>query len=312
MERLGRKEIRDFLDWVYERAVTQEGTNPGRTANKAREHLRAVISWAWEQDLIEVPPRFPKPRPQRDVAGRRYLSKAEINALYFATHSLERPRGWSNSIPVGRYWRAALVIFFNYGVDTGTLWKTAPFHEPLLWRHVSWSRQSPDREVKEQSSWGWMYYRRVKTGKSFYRPMNRVVHAHVKSLVPETSLPDDPVFIGGGCRPNERFRELCRLAQIKPKTDFETGKEEPWVLKDLRKTCATYYDEHVPESSLEILGHSIGGITYRHYAHRAPLAFKAIMTLPQPSAFSTLVKGFEGECPCCRRPFADVSQMRAM
>jgi len=48
-------------------------------------------------------------------------------------------------------------------------------------------------------------------------------------------------------------------------------------LKDLRKTCATYDDEHVPESSVEILGHSVGGITYRHYAHRAPLAFKAIM-----------------------------------
>src|SRR5437879_11418443 len=64
------------------------------------------------------------------------------------------------------------------------------------------------------------------------------------------------------------------------------GENEPWVLKDLRKTCATYYDEHMPESSIEILGHSVGGITYRHYAHRAPLAFKAIMTLPQPSAFA--------------------------
>ncbi|MDA1166233.1 MAG: hypothetical protein O3B13_24315 [Planctomycetota bacterium] len=100
LERLGRKEIRDFLDWVYNRAVTQQGTNPGRTANKAREQLRAVVSWAWEQDLIDVPPRFPKPRPQRDVAGRHYLTKAEINSLYFATHTLDRPRGWNSLIPV--------------------------------------------------------------------------------------------------------------------------------------------------------------------------------------------------------------------
>jgi hypothetical protein len=42
------------------------------------------------------------------------------------------------------------------------------------------------------------------------------------------------------------------------------------------QTCATYYDEHLPESSIEILGHSVGGITYRHYAHRAPLAFKSV------------------------------------
>ena len=40
--------------------------------------------------------------------------------------------------------------------------------------------------------------------------------------------------------------------------------------------------------------------------------FKAIKTLPQPTAFSALVKGYEGECPCCRRPFADASQTRAM
>lgn len=103
IENLGRKEIRDFLDWVYERAVTQEGTNPGRTPNKAREHLRAVIAWAWDQDLIDSLPRFPKPRPQRDVAGRHYLTKAEINAIYFATHKMERPRGWNGATPIGRY-----------------------------------------------------------------------------------------------------------------------------------------------------------------------------------------------------------------
>jgi hypothetical protein len=60
----------------------------------------------------------------------------------------------------------------------------------------------------------------------------------------------------------------------------------------------------MPESSIAILGHSVGGITYPHYAHRAPLAFKAIMTLPQPMAFTSLAKGFDGECPCCRREFS--------
>ena len=54
-----------------------------------------------------------------------------------------------------------------------------------------------------------------------------------------------------------------------------------------------------------LIGHSVGGITCRDYAHRAPLAFETIMTLPQPSAFSALSKGYDGECPCCRRRFAD-------
>ena len=281
IEKLGRKEIRDFLEWVYERALEQEGLNPGRTANKAREHLRAVLGWAWEQDLIASLPRFPKPKQQRDVAGRHYLTKAEINALYFATHRMKRPRGWTLPIPVGRYWRCALVAFFNYGLDTGAVWKSTPFHEPILWKHVFWDRLSPDREIKQQSRWGWIFYRRVKTGKTFYRPMNRVIHAHVRSIMPESPNPDDPVFLGGGSRPNLRFRQLCEVAGIRAKTNVETGEMDPWLLKDLRKTCATYYDEHLPESSIEILGHSVGGITYRHYAHRTPLAFKAIITLPQ-------------------------------
>jgi len=135
--------------------------------------------------------------------------------------------------------------------------------------------------------------------------MNRAVHSHIKSIMPENPDPDDPVFLGGGSRPNSRFHQLCTLAGIKPKTNVETGEETPWLLKDLRKTSATYYDEHVPESSIEILGHSVAGITYRHYAHRGPLAFRAIMTIPQPSAFSAMVKGFDGECPCCRRRFGD-------
>jgi hypothetical protein len=102
------------------------------------------------------PAAIPKSKRQRDVAGRHYLTKPEINALYFATHKMRRPRGWRGAIPVGRYWRSALVLFFNYGFDTGTIWKSAPFHEPILWRHVFWRRQSPDRDLKENSRWGWL------------------------------------------------------------------------------------------------------------------------------------------------------------
>jgi hypothetical protein len=302
IDKIERTHIREFLDWVHEKAIEGGGSNPGRTANKARENLRAILSWAWEQDFIERLPRFPKPKPQRDVAGRHYLTKPDLNAIYFATYGLEQPRGWKQPFTVGHYWRAALVVFFNYGVDTGTVFKSAGFHEPILWRHVSWRPEPPNGQGKE-SRYGWLYYRRVKTRKQFHRPMNRVVSAHLKSIRSEVSQPDDAVFHGGSSRPNQQFQLLCNLAGVKPKQDVETGKEKPWVLKDLRKTCATYYDEHMPESSIEILGHSVGGVTYRHYAHRDPLAFKAIMTLPQPTAFNALVHGFDGECPCCRREF---------
>jgi integrase len=137
--------------------------------------------------------------------------------------------------------------------------------------------------------------------------MNRVVHAHIRSIMPTDLSPNEPIFLGGGARPNARFQELCTLAGIRPRQDVVTGMDEPWELKDLRKTCATHYDAHMPEPSVEILGHSVGRITYRYYAHRAPLAFKAIMTLPQPAAFRSLPQGFDGRCPCCNRPFENAA-----
>jgi hypothetical protein len=46
------EDIREFLDWIYDQAIKSEGENSGRTANKALEHLRAVLYRAWEQELI--------------------------------------------------------------------------------------------------------------------------------------------------------------------------------------------------------------------------------------------------------------------
>jgi site-specific recombinase XerD len=102
LEKLCRKEIREFLVWVDEQAFSDNGTNPGRTTNKARAHLRAIVAWAWDQDLIDSLPRFPKPIEQRDVAGRHYLTKEELNALYFATYQMKRLRGWSEPHSIGR------------------------------------------------------------------------------------------------------------------------------------------------------------------------------------------------------------------
>lgn len=90
IERLGRKEIREFLDWVHERAVAQGDTDAGRTANTPREHLRAVISWALEQDLRESPLRFiahviacrPTGYPRRLIAGQRHVSHLKLLQNY--------------------------------------------------------------------------------------------------------------------------------------------------------------------------------------------------------------------------------------
>jgi hypothetical protein len=44
VDQLERHHLREFLDWVHEKASQDGGSNAGRTANKARENLRAIMS----------------------------------------------------------------------------------------------------------------------------------------------------------------------------------------------------------------------------------------------------------------------------
>ena len=92
VDQIERQHIREFLDGVHAKSPQDGGANAGRTANKARENLRPFMSWTWEQDYVEKLPRFSQPEPQRDMAGRHYLAKADPHALYFATtrHSAHR------------------------------------------------------------------------------------------------------------------------------------------------------------------------------------------------------------------------------
>ena len=61
LDRIERTHIREFLDWVHEQAKENGGTNAGRTANKSRENLRAILSWAWDQDLVRPSTKVSKP-----------------------------------------------------------------------------------------------------------------------------------------------------------------------------------------------------------------------------------------------------------
>jgi hypothetical protein len=60
-------------------------------------------------------------------------------------------------------------------------------------------------------------------------------------------------FDCGSSRSNGPFQRLSELAGVQLKRDVLTGEQKPWISKDIRKTCATYYDAHMAESSIEIL-----------------------------------------------------------
>ncbi len=186
---------------VHEQSVAEKRSESRPHCEQGQRKPASRLVMAWEQDLLETLPRFPPPREQRNVAGGHYLTKAEINALYLATCQLKRPRGWTDNHSIGRYWRSALALFFNYGLDTGTIWKSTPIHEPILWRHITWHQRAPDGGQKDSCRWRWIYFRRVKTGKTFYRPNEPSRPRTYSQHHAQSPEPNDPVFRGGGCRP---------------------------------------------------------------------------------------------------------------
>lgn len=293
---LDRQTIKDFLDWVYAQAVTAGQGNPGRTVNKRREHLRAVLNWLHREELTGPAPRFPDEREQRDATGLFFLDDAELDSLYWATYQMPRPHAWTRELTVGAYWRAGLAIWLTYGVDTQTLFAYDQAALPIRWKDIYWEPISPDRRIKDVSEWGWLFYRRKKTDKPFMRPMSRCVSMHLRAIAPKEPDPEQPVLDGaGGSRPCKRFQELVQLAGIQPKVTLEDRKGMKWNLKDLRKTCATRYEKHMPGTASVILGHAIGArdgtraaVTFKHYANVSPLEFLAITTLPVPTAFTAI------------------------
>ena len=180
------------------------------------------------------------------------LTKPDLNALYFATYQLPRLPGWNQTFTVGHYWRAALVVFFHYGVDTGTVFSRLAFTNQSsgdMYHGVH--RRGPPNGQGKESRYGWLYYRRIKTHKQFHRPMNRVVHAHMKSIRPESPRPDEPVFAGGTSRPNKQFQLLCVTSGSQANRNMENSGHVEGSGFDLwRELCAPRITNKPPSGTV--------------------------------------------------------------
>ncbi len=196
-------QVRDFLDG-YEHAVAR-GDESRRTANKARGNPCAIMSWAWEQDIIGARCRVSRRRGTNATSRDDIIWQRQKSMPSNLRHTKCR-----NAREVGNFpsqWDGTGGVRLSSSSITEST--RGPFGSrnqftKHLWRHVSWEPESPNRQVKEQSRWGWIFYRRVKTGKTFYRPMNRTVHSHIKSIMPEdptiqslSAVDRVPTFVSG-------------------------------------------------------------------------------------------------------------------
>jgi len=273
----------EWLTWVYEQAKSQ-GTNPGRSHNKARSNMRAVLNWAAKRRLIAAVPVFPDERDQREVAGHYFLTDDEVERVYLATYQLADPPRWKDPRSLALLWRLGIVLERNYGFDTQILWPYGNRDATVLcWHHVHLDRLPPGRVANIQNEYGWLAIRRQKTGALLVLPLDAVARAHLEVARPAVCNPETPIIGRAAARgrPCRILRKLIRWAGIPDKLDVETGAAVPWVLKDLRKTCAT---AHGPDVARLVLGHSSGSITERHYASSLPRLVEAFRSFPQPPA----------------------------
>lgn len=288
------EDISEFLAWVYKQAVEAGDDNPGRSFNKRKKELHAVFAWAAKPSvgILRAIPVFPDDRKQRSVAGHYFLTDEEIERLYWATHRMHTPKGWSDPRAIGALWRCALVLFRNYGLDTQIIFPFTNRATSILTWGTVYTKDAlpPGRVANCPNGDGWLVLRRQKTQRPLFLPLEAVSRAHLEAIRPAEAKQDDPVMgLAGGGKPCERFQELCDLAQLTPKWDPELQRPKDWEIKDLRKTAATVHDANIPGSARVVLGHSSGTITERHYANDLPMLVKALGTLPQPEAFRSIL-----------------------
>jgi hypothetical protein len=146
-------------------------------------------------------------------------------------------------------------------------------------------RLPPGRVANVACKYGWIRWERQKTGMLLLLPIHPVVRAHLERIRPQRELFERGGAIfgrAGGTDPNERFRQLVAAAGLPAKIDPITSRPVRYVLKDLRKTCATAYGA---ERARLILGHTDGTITERHYANRLPEVLRAVKEIRVPRAF---------------------------
>lgn len=265
-----------FLGWVQSEAESAGDGNVGRTFNKYRGEISAVLRWLVDEEQLSALPRLPAKQEQRTVAGAYYLERGELSRVYWQTYNLKNPRGWPHVATIGAMWRAALVMFYAYGLDTHALFYCRG-KETLCWEHILDAPRAPGRVAKVRCKYGWIRWQRQKTGRLLLLPVHPIVRAHLESIRPSQWSPGDRVFgVAGRSKPNEVFRELISRAGLEDKLDAETGDTQPYVLKDLRKTCAT---AHGAVRGRLILGHADGTITEKHYANQLPEVLAAVREL---------------------------------
>jgi hypothetical protein len=304
--------------------MTLPGDNRELNANGHVQRLEGILRWAAQGGRIDSAPHI-RQLPARSAAGRLYLQYDELSRIYDACVVARWPVLKRDGGPLpyhpATYWRAALVLFFNYGFRTSELVAYRSTHCPLGWDQVTEAEETPGQDGRARSRHGWLWYlpakQKRKKGEPLVLPLNRITAAHLRSIYPggPGDLPPpelDPVFPWP--RSSDKlyatWARILEAAKVAPKPDLTTGAARTFTIAHLRKTATTWHNLHRPGIAPLITGHAareltgtvradaslpagaeLSAVSAEHYDNRELAVVEALETFPQPPAFRSIFDG---------------------
>ena len=292
IDQISRDHLAEFRGWY------SAGSRGKLQVNKCLKNIQAILTAAEDSDEIEAAPKLRMLTAAKNT-GKTYLSYDHVDAIYRACSVAEWPTKDHNrqelKFSPEQYWRAAVVLFFNYGFRTQELIAYENDHESLKWGQVSFEEESPASEVTNSHGWFWYTPQKQEDIKPepLVLPMPFLVKAHIKSIWHYQA--EDSSLVFPFPRNKKRFyatwTAIAKAAGVKPKAALTSKNRRTYQIKDFRKTCATWHNVNFRGIAPFVLGHASRdsgsvAMTDGHYDNPEMALIKAFSTLAQPSSFA--------------------------
>jgi integrase len=169
-------------------------------ANRAFAHVRHFFGWLCERDIITASPCVGVKPPAKEHARDRILNDGEIKRLVAACDAIGAPAGPAIKLALLTGQRIGEITGMKRSEIKGDLWSLPP--------------------------------ERVKSGRAHDVPLSRQALAIIDDM-PVIAGSEDFVFTGSATR------RLGNLSRAKAAIDAHMKPAQPWVVHDLRRTCAS-------------------------------------------------------------------------
>lgn len=297
-----------LVEWRGHLTETLGGSN--RNVNKHLGTAQAILAAAVKHGWLYGAPKL-EPLPHAKAARKLYLSYEQLGRLYDACAEatwppVEAARGPRREHPPAVEWRAALVLFFNYGFRTQELIRFESDMRTLTWGNVTFDAATPAEGGQATCEHGWLWYvpqkQEWQKDEPLVLPLNAVARAHLESVRPRNPDPRRPVFDWPLCHVHlySQWRRLLAIADLRPKPNLKTGEQEEYHFKHLRKSCVTWHNYYCPGIAPYITGHAedrdeaaagkaASRVSATHYDNPEQVLVRVLNEFPQPEQFRAIL-----------------------